>query len=241
MVSLTSLSIAAQVLEAKEQENQPLTLILLGPPGAGKGTQATMLSSALGIPHISTGNLLRAHAKEGTEAKRFMDQGKLVPDSLVIDMLFNRVALEDCQKGYILDGFPRTLAQAKALHLRLPSSSKTIILNLELSDQTIVGRLTQRLVCSRCSAPFHLKHAPPQQEGLCDRCHGELKERSDDREEVILKRLTLYHNLTEPLIAYYSKEENFKTISCDQPIENVLGEILNTLREVYSSFVEIKA
>ena len=239
MALLTLASIAAPILKAKQQSEQTVVLILLGPPGAGKGTQATILCDTLQIPHISTGNLLRANVQQetpiGKQAEVFMDQGKLAPDNLILDMLFERVGLEDCQKGYILDGFPRTLAQAKAYHQRLSSSSKAIAINLHLPDDTIVERLSQRLVCSKCGAPFHIKHSPPAQEGLCDHCNGELYHRSDDKEEVIRNRLKIYHAQTAPLITYYSKEQDLQTICCSQPIQNVLEEILEYLKEIYDS------
>lgn len=239
MTLLTLASIATPILEAKEQAKETVVVVLLGPPGAGKGTQATMLSSALHLPHISTGNLLRTHVQQktslGREAKTFMDQGKLVPDKLILDMLFDRVAQEDCRKGYILDGFPRTLTQAQAYHNRLGDTSRVVALNLELSDEIIVERLSQRLVCNQCSAPYHTKYSPPQAEGVCDHCQGELIQRTDDTEEVIRKRLAVYHQETAPLITYYAQEQSFQTISCNQPIENVLEEILGCLREIYES------
>jgi len=239
MIVLSLAAMTAPILEAKEQSQKTVVVVLLGPPGAGKGTQASMLCNALQVPHISTGNLLRANIKEGTplgkQAQAFMDQGKLVPDDLILEMLFARVALEDCQKGYILDGFPRTLNQAKAYHERLPSSSKPIAINLDLSDQVIIERLSQRLVCSKCSAPFHLKHSPPKVKDICDDCQGELTQRSDDNEDVVRNRLVVYHDQTAPLITYYSKEQQLQTISCNQPIENVLEEILDYLKEIYES------
>ena len=236
---LVFMIVAAPVLEAKEQTQQTVVVILLGPPGAGKGTQATMLCDTLQVPHISTGNILRANVKEetplGKQAKSFMEQGKLVPDDLILDMLFERVSQKDCQKGYILDGFPRTLAQAKAYHQRLSASTKSVALNLDLADGIIIERLSKRLVCTKCSAPFHLKYSPPTVEGICDHCKGELVHRSDDKEEVIQNRLHVYHDQTAPLISYYSKEQGLYNVSCTQPIENVLQEILNYLKEIYDS------
>ncbi len=234
---LVMASVAMPLLEVKQQAKQTVILILLGPPGAGKGTQAVMLSETLQAPHISTGDLLRFNIKEKTElgktAKVYMDQGKLVPDDLILDMLFARVAKEDCQKGYILDGFPRTLAQAKAYHQRLGNETKTIALNLELSNEMIVKRLTNRVICSQCSTPYHLSFSPPKKEGHCDECSGALIHRSDDKEEVIKNRLSVYHSQTAPLITYYSTEKRLKGISCDQSIEKVLEEILDYLREIY--------
>ena len=237
MVLLTLTSTSAQVLEIKEQLQHPVVLILLGPPGAGKGTQATMLAKALEIPHISTGNLLRSHVQSetslGNKAKKYMDQGQLVPDSLILDMLFTRVAQTDCQKGYILDGFPRTLSQATAYHKRLRVESKAIVLNLELSDDIIVERLSQRLICKQCHTPFHTQHSPPKKKGKCDHCNGSLFQRSDDTEEVVRNRLAVYHKQTAPLIDYYSIHQSLKTISCDQSIEKVLEETLDYLKRTY--------
>lgn len=239
---LAMASIAMPLLEAQKQANQTVVLILLGPPGAGKGTQAGMLAETLQLPHISTGDLLRTNIKEGTAlgitAKKYMDKGNLVPDNLIIDMLFARVAKKDCQRGYILDGFPRTLSQAKAYHQRLGSETKTIALNLALSSEIIIDRLTKRLICKECNTPYHLSFSPPKKEGICNECNGVLIQRSDDKEEVIRKRLTVYETQTAPLIQYYSAEKSLKEVSCNQPIDKVLNEILDYLREIYHSLKE---
>jgi len=228
--------LSTPTLELKKLKTQTLVLILLGPPGAGKGTQAKMLQTTLDVPHISTGNLLRSNIKDGTslgdKAKGFMDAGKLVPDDLILDMLFSRVAEKDCSNGYILDGFPRTLDQAKAYHARLNEDTKTVALNLELQDGVIIQRLSSRMVCSGCSASFHLQHSPPKREGICDHCNSHLIQRNDDQEEVIKKRLTVYHTQTAPLITYYSKNQSFKGVSCTQSIEKVLDEILEYLKSL---------
>lgn len=232
----------ASLLEAQKQANQTVVLILLGPPGAGKGTQASILSDTLQLPHISTGDLLRSNIKEGTElgktAKEFIDQGKLVPDDLILDMLFKRVAREDCKKGYILDGFPRTLSQAKAYDKHLGKNIKRITLNLSLSNEEIINRLSKRMTCQECSAPYHLIHSPPKEEGRCDGCNGALIQRADDQEEVIRKRLNVYEKETAPLIEYYSKEKTLKQIFCLQSIDDVLTEILDYLRQMYHSLKE---
>ncbi len=226
-------------LKLQETKKQTLVVILLGPPGAGKGTQAKMLQTTLNVPHISTGDLLRSNIKEktplGNKAKTFMDTGKLVPNDLILDMLFSRVAKKDCANGYILDGFPRTLEQAKVYHARLNGNIKTVVLNLELQDGIVIKRLSNRMVCSGCSAPFHLQHSPPKKEGICDHCNSYLRQRSDDKEEVIRKRLTVYHAQTAPLIIYYSKNQNFKNVACNQSIDQILDEVLEYLKSLYSN------
>lgn len=239
---LAMASMAMPLLEAQKQSKQTIVLILLGPPGAGKGTQAGMLADTLQLPHISTGDLLRSNIKRGTElgktAKGYMELGKLVPDDLILAMLFARVSQEDCHRGYILDGFPRTLAQAKAYHQRLGSETKTITLNLALSNEVIIDRLTKRMICKECSTPYHLTFSPPKKEGVCNECNGSLIQRGDDKEEVIQKRLTVYQTQTAPLIQYYSDEKSLKEVSCNQPIDKVLNEILDYLREIYRSLKE---
>lgn len=221
-------------IDEQNQSSHMTVLVLLGPPGAGKGTQAKVLSKTLQLPHISTGDLLRTHIKENTElgkeAKAYMDQGQLVPDALILDMLFARVSQEDCQEGYILDGFPRTLDQAQAYDKRLGKETKTIAINLSLDEEVIVHRLGNRLTCQECSTPYHLTFSPPKKEGVCDVCNGLLIKRSDDQEEVIRKRLAVYQNQTAPLIHYYTEQKNLQEVSCDQPIDQVLSEILGHLR-----------
>jgi adenylate kinase len=174
-------------------ENRPLVILLMGPPGSGKGTHAGPLSQHLNLPHISTGDLFREHIRTqtplGQKAKSYMNKGNLVPDELVLDMLFERVAKPDCQQGYILDGFPRTLGQAKILDERLKKVARVVALNFKLSDPAIVERVCGRIACKDCGRPFHKKFDPPQEEMICDACHGPLYQRDDDKEEIICKRL----------------------------------------------------
>jgi adenylate kinase len=188
-------------------------IILLGPPGAGKGTQAVELSKKLSLPHISTGDILRENIRKetslGQQAKKYMDGGKLVPDDLVIQMLLDRLSEKDCQKGYILDGFPRTLSQAKVLNEHLKNRAEVVTVNLSVDDRLLVERITGRLVCKKCGAPFHKIFSPPKKENVCDRCLGELYHRDDDKEDVVKERLAVYRKQTEPLIHYYKEQKGF--------------------------------
>lgn len=212
-----------------------LILILLGPPGAGKGTQADMLQDKLHLPHLSTGELLRDHIRRetdlGKQAKVFMEKGQLVPDALVLDMLFERTSEKDCARGYILDGVPRTLPQAEALQSRLKGKKPPFVINLNLSDARIIERLTKRVTCERCGTPYHLIYSPPQSEGICDKCQGKLIQRSDDKEEVIAKRLRVYHEQTAPLIAFYKERQQLHTVDCDAPKDVVFSHILAALEQ----------
>lgn len=189
-----------------------------------------MLQDKLHLPHISTGDLLRDHVRRGTDlgkqAQIFMDKGQLVSDALILDMLFERVSQNDCSKGYILDGFPRTLPQAEALQERLKGKTVPIVINLDLPNPKIIERLANRVTCAKCGTPYHLLHSPPKIQGKCDKCHGELIQRSDDTEAVITKRLKVYHEQTAPLIAYYSKQKLLHTINCDIPKEKVFSQLV---------------
>ncbi|MBY0529561.1 MAG: adenylate kinase [Rhabdochlamydiaceae bacterium] len=219
---------------SNDSKSKPMILILLGPPGAGKGTQAAQLQEKLQIPHLSTGELLRDHVKRhtslGIQAKAFMDNGKLVPDPLILDMLFERVSQKDCAKGYILDGFPRTLPQAEAFQARLKPCTHPFVINLALSDDLIIERLTKRVVCEGCGATYHLLYSPSKQEGLCDRCHSKLTQRSDDTVEVITKRLHVYHEQTAPLITFYNEKKMLHSVDCTRSKEMIFADIVELLQ-----------
>jgi adenylate kinase len=184
-------------------------LVLLGPPGAGKGTQASRLSAALGVPHVSTGDLLREHRAQATElgrkAQEYMDGGRLVPDELVLDMLFERVAQPDCANGFLLDGFPRTLPQAEALERRLGSAARLCALDLRVDEQVLLDRLTGRRTCRTCGNVHHVRSAPPRVPGRCDKCGGELYVRPDDEAATVHKRLAVYRDQTQPLQGFYAR------------------------------------
>ena len=208
-----------------------MKLILLGAPGAGKGTQAETLSKELGIPTISTGNMLREAIQNqtpiGLEAKRFMDNGQLVPDDVIIGIVEERVARDDCKIGYILDGVPRTIAQAEALE-RFGVAIDNVV-SIEIEDSVIENRMSGRRVCSRCGASYHVTANPPKSEGVCDSCGGELVIRKDDRPETVRERLAVYHRLTEPLKDFYAQRGKLRCVQGDQPIDTVHREILSAL------------
>ena len=208
-----------------------MNLILLGAPGAGKGTQAELLVKQLGIPAISTGNMLREAMANGTElgmkAKKYMDEGALVPDELILGIVADRVAQPDCSKGFILDGVPRTLAQAEALEANGVRIDHVV--SIEIDDSVIEGRMTGRRVCSKCGASYHVVAKPPKTEGVCDSCGGELIIRKDDAPETVLKRLAVYHASTEVLKDYYAKLGRLHTVNGNQSIEGANEEILKAI------------
>ena len=208
-----------------------MKLILLGAPGAGKGTQADIIKQKLGIPTISTGNILRAAVKNGTptglKAKAFMDAGKLVPDEVIIGVINERLQESDCANGYILDGVPRTIAQAEALEqagIRFDA-----VVALEVPDQRIVDRIGGRRVCERCAASFHIVHIPPKTEGVCDACGGALVQRKDDSPETVLDRLAVYHKETEPLKGFYEARGVLKTVDDLPTVEETTQAIMKVL------------
>ena len=213
-----------------------MNVILLGPPGAGKGTQSRRLSENLKIPQISAGDLLRAARTQrtelGLEAEEYMKAGKLVPDQLVIDMIRERMKKGDCQKGYILDGFPRTLTQAEALDQMLKASQSRIdrVVNVDVDEQEVIRRLTDRRQCRGCGENYHLLFKPSHKGGLCERCSGELFQRDDDREEVIRKRLEIYRKDTSPLVEYYRKQGALKNVKGTGSIDSIYEEIVKALK-----------
>ena len=208
-----------------------MKLILLGAPGAGKGTQAEILSARLSIPTISTGNILRAAIKEGTptglEAKSYMDAGRLVPDSVIIGIVAERLGQPDCARGFILDGVPRTIGQAEALDAAGIAFDK--VLSIEISDGEIEERMSGRRVCQGCGAPYHVKAKPPKQEGVCDSCGGQLGQREDDKAETVRKRLEIYHADTEPLKGFYEGKGILVPVANQDTIEGTSKAITEAL------------
>lgn len=207
-----------------------MKLIMLGAPGAGKGTQAAILSQRLGIPTISTGNILRSAVKNGTsvglQAKSYMDAGKLVPDQVIIDIIAERLAEPDCAKGYILDGVPRTIAQAEALEAA--GIRFDCVLDIEVTDEEIVSRMSGRRACADCGATYHVKAAPPKMEGVCDACGGKLVQRDDDKPETVLDRLSVYHAQTEPLKEFYAQRGILKRVD-NQPTIKATTEAITAV------------
>jgi adenylate kinase len=212
-----------------------MDLILLGPPGAGKGTQAKMMAGRWSIPQISTGDILRSAVRVGTslglEAKEFMDKGELVPDRVVIGIIAERLREEDAAGGFILDGFPRTIPQAEALQVILDDLARNIghVLSIEVEEEKLVMRLTGRRMCKECGESFHVVFNPPGQEGVCDRCNGELYQRDDDSEDTIRQRFAVYQEQTEPLIAYYKQQGNLRKIEGDGSKEEIFSRIVQVV------------
>ena len=208
-----------------------MRLILLGPPGAGKGTQAKMLDEKFRRPQVSTGNILRKSIQNGTEignrAKIFMDAGKLVPDDVVIGLIKERIVEEDCRAGFILDGFPRTIVQAERLTETLDEMDLSIdvVVDIEVEGEELVGRLTGRSTCIDCGAMFHQMSRPPLKASVCDSCEGELCQREDDKEDTIKKRLEVYEQETAPLKEYYRKQGNLKTVQGSGSVEDVFSRV----------------
>ncbi len=204
-------------------------LIMLGPPGAGKGTVGSRLSVIWGLPLISSGDLLREHLKNETEAglnaKKYMEKGELVPDKIVMKMVEEKLAEPLCEKGFIIDGFPRTISQAEMLDSMIDNADDTRVIYLSADDDFLVERLSLRRVCERCGKIYHLVNLPPLKEGICDFCGGNLVQRSDDREEIIRRRLEVYRQLTAPLIEYYKNKEILYVVPGDGKLEDTISEI----------------
>lgn len=209
-----------------------MKILFLGAPGAGKGTQAEIVSQKLGIPTISTGAIIREAVKTGTEmglaAKSYIDGGNLVPDEVVIGIIKDRLSQDDCQNGFILDGFPRTLPQAAALDNM--GISLDVALNIAVADEKIVERMSGRRVCDKCGATFHVVYKPTEKEGVCDKCGGQLRVRSDDRPEVVLDRLQVYHKQTEPLERFYADRGILTVINGQETVEDTTKATLNALK-----------
>lgn len=212
-----------------------MKIIMLGAPGAGKGTQAKMIADQYKIPHISTGDIFRMNIKNGTElgieAKKFMDQGLLVPDELTVKILLDRVAADDCRNGYVLDGFPRTIPQAEVLDKALSELGGKIdyAIDVDVPDDNIVKRMSGRRACLACGATFHVEHVRPVKEGICDRCGKELVLRDDDKPETVLNRLKVYHDQTQPLIDFYTAKGVLRTVDGTKPMQQVFDAITDIL------------
>ena len=212
-----------------------MKIIMLGAPGAGKGTQAKKIADKYGIPHISTGDISRANIKNGTElgkkAKAYMDQGLLVPDDLTLELIMDRFREPDCAAGYVLDGFPRTIPQAEALTRALEANGDSIdyAVNVEVPDENIISRMSGRRACLACGATYHIVHIPTKAEGICDRCGEKLVLRDDDKPETVQKRLDVYHSQTQPLIEYYTDQGKLAEVDGTAPMEDVFEAIVRIL------------
>ncbi len=212
-----------------------MKIIMLGAPGAGKGTQADMICAKYNIPHISTGDIFRANIKNNTElgqkAKSYMDQGLLVPDELVVDLVVDRVKTDDCKNGYVLDGFPRTIPQAEALENALKASGENVdyAIDVEVPDENIIKRMSGRRACVTCGATYHVEFAPTKVEGVCDKCGAELIIRDDDKPETVKNRLAVYHEQTQPLIDFYADRNVLKEVDGTKKLEEVFDAIVAIL------------
>ncbi len=212
-----------------------MKIIMLGAPGAGKGTQAKRIAEQYGIPHVSTGDIFRANIKEqtplGMEAKSYMDKGELVPDELTVKILLDRVAKDDCKSGYVLDGYPRTIPQAEVLDKAVEELGEKIdyAVNVDVPDENIINRMGGRRACLKCGATYHVQYMPPKTEGICDKCQSELVIRDDDKPETVKNRLSVYHEQTAPLIDYYSNKGILKTVDGTKDVDEVFSDIKKIL------------
>jgi adenylate kinase len=216
---------------------KPIVVILLGPPGSGKGTQAPLLSKYLQIPHISTGDLFRENIKNqtplGMKVRECIAKGSLVPDSLVLDMLYDRLAASDCQNGYILDGVPRTVDQARSLdtYFKAKNNPALFVIQVDLDDNEIVGRISGRLTCQNCGKVYHKTARPPKHEGICDVCLHPLIERPDDRQEVVRERLRAYHEQTKPVLKYYTNQHTIHHVDGSRAQNHVFEEMVKPFQK----------
>ncbi|MBD9029155.1 MAG: adenylate kinase [Butyrivibrio crossotus] len=214
-----------------------MKIIMLGAPGAGKGTQADKICAKYNIPHISTGDIFRANIKNNTElgqkAKSYMDKGELVPDELVVDLVVDRIKADDCTNGYVLDGFPRTIPQAEALDAALAAINDKVdyAINVEVPDENIIDRMSGRRACVACGATYHIVHIPTKVEGVCDKCGAELILRDDDKPETVKNRLNVYHEQTQPLIDYYTAKNVLHEVDGTKAMEDVFSSIVSILGE----------
>ena len=214
-----------------------MKIIMLGAPGAGKGTQAKQIADKYSIPHISTGDIFRANIKNGTElgqkAKKYMDQGLLVPDELTLELIMDRFQNPDCANGYVLDGFPRTIPQAESLTEALDKLGQKMdfAIDVDVPDESIINRMSGRRACLSCGATYHIVYNPTKVEGICDRCGNPVVLRDDDKPETVQKRLKVYHEQTQPLIDYYKKQNILKSVDGTQPMEKVFADIVAILGE----------
>ena len=208
-----------------------MKIVMLGAPGAGKGTQANMIAEKYNIPHISTGDIFRANIKNGTElgkeAKGYMDKGQLVPDELTVKLLLDRVAQADCKNGYVLDGFPRTIPQAEVLDSELTKNGEKLdyAIDVDVPDENIIHRMGGRRACLKCGATYHVEYVPPKKDGICDVCGSELVLRDDDKPETVKNRLKVYHDQTQPLIEYYTKQNVLHSVDGTQDVNKVFSDI----------------
>jgi adenylate kinase len=214
-----------------------MKIVMLGAPGAGKGTQAAMMAEKFGIPHISTGDIFRYNLKNGTElgkkAKSYMDQGLLVPDELTCEIVADRIFMDDCKNGYILDGFPRNISQGEYLTNVLKEAGQKVdyAINVDVPDENIVVRMSGRRACPNCGATYHIVNIPPKKEGICDNCGSELIQRADDKAETVKKRLDVYHEATEPLIKFYKGLGVLYTVDGTKPMSEVFADIVKILED----------
>ena len=214
-----------------------MKIIMLGVPGAGKGTQADKICAKYNIPHISTGDIFRANIKNNTElgqkAKSYMDKGELVPDELVVDLVVDRIKADDCTNGYVLDGFPRTIPQAEALDAALAAINDKVdyAINVEVPDENIINRMSGRRACVACGATYHIVHIPTKVDGVCDKCGAELILRDDDKPETVKNRLNVYHEQTQPLIDYYTAKNVLHEVDGTKAMEDVFSSIVSILGE----------